>query len=232
MILDEHGNQLDFVDWKLFVPSYLSSPRLDVLKLTFNPSQFTRLEIPLFKSRSNPSLFFFLYRSRSIVILTVYVFFSQQWRHSSHSKIYIHSFESNRTFAITPDSTVSYSSWSPAGHGFTYVSENDLYVLSEDAITGEGIGKSIRVTTDGSGTIFNGVPDWVYEEEVFSKDSAFVYSPSGQEIMYLRFDETDVPEYEFPIYDEDEDLSTVKPYPLEVVMRYPKPGCVCFFFFF
>ncbi|CDZ97247.1 dipeptidyl aminopeptidase [Phaffia rhodozyma] len=179
LLVDEKGNNINFVDWKL-------SPDLKYLSL-----QTDRVK---------------------------------QWRHSSHSKFYIHSFESNKTFPLVLNATVAYASWSTVGHGFAYVSANDLYVLPEKHITPTGIGKSVRVTLDGSPTVFNGVPDWVYEEEIFGTDFAFKFSPSGQEIVYLRFDETDVPEYEFPIYDPDEDLSTIKPYPKEMIMKYPKPG--------
>lgn len=81
------------------------------------------------------------------------------------------------------------------------------------------MGKPIRVTTDGTTSVFNGVPDWVYEEEVFSADSALWFSPTGQEIAFLRSDETDVPTFEYPVYDPDPSTSEVKPYPKEVVMK-------------
>lgn len=40
---------------------------------------------------------------------------------------------------------------------------NDLFVVEAGQV---GIGGEVRVTNDGSPTTFNGVPDWVYEEEV------------------------------------------------------------------
>ncbi|ONH64858.1 Dipeptidyl aminopeptidase B [Cyberlindnera fabianii] len=43
---------------------------------------------------------------------------------------------------------------------------NDVYIY--DLQTAE----SIRASFDGSASIFNGIPDWVYEEEVFEGDSA------------------------------------------------------------
>lgn len=72
--------------------------------------------------------------------------------------------------------------------------------------------------------MFNGVPDWVYEEEVFSADSALWWSPDSKNIAYLSFDETAVDEYTFPIYNPTEDSHTVVPYPQHVTMKYPKPG--------
>jgi dipeptidyl aminopeptidase B len=58
----------------------------------------------------------------------------------------------------------------------------------------------IRITRDGSKSIFNGVPDWVYEEEVYAGDKASWWSPDGRRIAFLRFDETEVKEYMYPVY--------------------------------
>ena len=72
--------------------------------------------------------------------------------------------------------------------------------------------------------MFNGVPDWVYEEEVFSADYSLWWSPDSKNVAYLSFDETSVDEYTFPIYNPTEDSHTVVPYPQHVTMKYPKPG--------
>jgi dipeptidyl aminopeptidase len=70
----------------------------------------------------------------------------------------------------------------------------------------------IRITLDGSDTVFNGVPDWVYEEEVFSGDKASWWSPDGRRIAFLKFDETKVMEYKFPIYNEGYSAHTFETY--------------------
>lgn len=102
--------------------------------------------------------------------------------------------------------------------------------------------------------MFNGVPDWVYEEEVFSADYALWFSPNGEEIAFLRSDETEVslgvslsclrrtagltivpplttvcfPPKQVPIYEypvyDEDDSGEIHPYPKEIAMRYPKPG--------
>lgn len=86
------------------------------------------------------------------------------------------------------------------------------------------IGNSVRVTTSGNASLFHGVPDWVYEEEVFSADYALWWAPDASKVAFLRFDETTVDEYTFPVYNPTENANTVVPYPDHVVMKYPKPG--------
>lgn len=74
-----------------------------------------------------------------------------------------------------------------------------------------------RVTFDGSATIFNGKPDWVYEEEVFARDYALWWSPDSTHIAYLRFNETNVPEFHLQYY-----TTSNNSYPDEVALKYPK----------
>jgi dipeptidyl aminopeptidase B len=82
----------------------------------------------------------------------------------------------------------------------------------------------LRITNTGTPSLFNGVPDWVYEEEVFSADYALWWSPNGRKLAFLSFDESEVQEYAFPVYNPTEDGDAVVPYTTEVVMKYPKPG--------
>ncbi len=68
------------------------------------------------------------------------------------------------------------------------------------------------------------MPDWVYEEEVFSADYALWWSPDSAKVAYLSFDETQVDEFTFPVYNPTENSYEVVPYPGSVSMKYPKPG--------
>ncbi|KAE8225690.1 hypothetical protein CF326_g7826 [Tilletia indica] len=171
------------------------------------------------------------------------MFFSgkvKQWRHSSHSYIWLHDIVSRKTYPLrAPDGmsetspTISYARWiplpngaptfndpiQPPGPALVFVHKNDLYLSLTPT------SKPIRITSDGAGSIFNGVPDWVYEEEVFSSDYALWPSPTGTHLVYLRFDEREVPVYEYPIYNPDYDHpGKTKPYPEKVKMKYPNPG--------
>ena len=86
------------------------------------------------------------------------------------------------------------ATFSPAGDKVAYVNGNNLFTF--DAATG----KTTQITTDGAtNAIINGTTDWVYEEE-FAFDRAFQWSPNGDFIAYLRFDETEVPEFGMDVY--------------------------------
>uniref|UniRef100_A0A8C2L6V5 Fibroblast activation protein, alpha n=1 Tax=Cyprinus carpio TaxID=7962 RepID=A0A8C2L6V5_CYPCA len=67
--------------------------------------------------------------------------------------------------------------------------------------------------------IQNGVPDWVYEEEVFASNEAIWWSPQGKYLAYLQINDTGVHNIEYPLYGNDQ-------YPTTVLIPYPKAGCV------
>ena len=102
--------------------------------------------------------------------------------------------------------------FSPDSKTVAFVRAADLYTV--DVASGE----ERRLTKDGEeGKIFNGKPDWLYWEEIFSRQSiGFWWSPDSRRIAYLRFDETGVPRYPL-VHDEAID-ATVERQP------YPKPG--------
>ena len=86
---------------------------------------------------------------------------------------YIHRLSDHKTFSLRLPShpaEIAYVDWSPTSHSIAYVYKNNLYVVpAKDLDALETVGQvpeAIQVTKDGSDTIFNGVPDWVYEEEV------------------------------------------------------------------
>ncbi|KZT07170.1 dipeptidyl aminopeptidase [Laetiporus sulphureus 93-53] len=145
------------------------------------------------------------------------------WRHSSYSNYYIHDLQTQSTWPLIPPTyppVTAYASWSPTGQSIAYVVNNDLYMVTSPSVSAA----SIRVTTTGNASMFNGVPDWVYEEEVFSSNYAFWWSPDSKHLAFLTFDETAVDEFTYPIYNPTEDSYTVVPYPKQVTMKYPKPG--------
>lgn len=100
---------------------------------------------------------------------------------------------------------------SPDGSKVAYVKSNNIYIF--DLSTG----KTKQVTEDGvNNKIINGVTDWVYEEE-FAFVRAFEWNADGSKIAFLRFDETNVPEFSMDVYG-------TGLYQQPHVFKYPKAG--------
>src|SRR5690606_3325588 len=101
--------------------------------------------------------------------------------------------------------------FSPNGNKVAYAFENNLYVFDLETDT------ETQITTDGQkNRIINGITDWAYEEE-FGFVRAFEWNKTGDKIAYLRFDETDVPEFSMDVYGNGL-------YPTQQVFKYPKAG--------
>jgi dipeptidyl aminopeptidase len=145
----------------------------------------------------------------------------KQWRHSSFGNYWIHRLSDRSTFPViepTYPPTITHCTWSPVSHSLAYTNKNDLYVIPDSEMA-QGTPKAIRVTTDGSAVIFNGVPDWAYEEEVFSSDSALWWSPNGKTVAYLRSDEAEVKDYKLQYYNPSNDAFTPNQYLTELDMK-------------
>lgn len=101
--------------------------------------------------------------------------------------------------------------FSPDGKKIGYVKENNLYIYDIASDTNS------QITTDGKkNAIINGITDWVYEEE-FSFVRAFDWSKDSKKIGYIRFDESQVPEFSMSIFGK-------YLYPKIETFKYPKAG--------
>ncbi|KAK1233376.1 Dipeptidyl peptidase 4 [Marasmius sp. AFHP31] len=200
-VKDEHGNGLMISGWQL-------SPDMKYILIKADHVKVMVLTSSAGKVLSNTEIT------------------TQQWRWSSYGNYYIHNIEAKTTFPITTPTTpptTAYAAWSNTGESVAFVQDNDLYVLMQ----ADGTTQPIRITNtppEAKSTVFNGVPDWVYEEEVFSANYALWFSPTSTKLAFLRFNESAVDEFVFPIYNPSEDSYQVNPYTSEVRMRYPKPG--------
>ena len=131
------------------------------------------------------------------------------------SPIYRHSFTADYlltgagedvTFKAVRDIT-----FSPDNRTLAYCKQNNLYIYS---IADK---KSTAVTDDGEwNKIINATSDWVYEEE-YGFTNAYAFSPDGEKIAYLRFDESAVPTFEMMRFDD-------KLYNKAYSFKYPKAG--------
>ena len=108
------------------------------------------------------------------------------------------------------DAPVQEPQFSPDGQKVAFSYQRNLYVknLSDNSIE--------QLTTDGSKHIINGTTDWVYEEE-FGFVRAFVWDASSSQLMFMRFDETAVPEFSMDVYGSDL-------YHFPYTFKYPKAG--------
>lgn len=85
--------------------------------------------------------------------------------------------------------------FSPDGRMVAFVAGNNIYIKKLD------FGTEIAVTTDGKkNEIINGVPDWTYEEE-FTTSMSMTWAPDNATLCYLKYNETEVPMFSFPIYE-------------------------------
>ena len=86
-------------------------------------------------------------------------------------------------------------------------------------------GTEVDVTTDGkTDHIINGVPDWVYEEE-FTTSVSMAWAPDNLTLCYLKYNESDVPAYSFPLYEGTCDpMKQYSLYPGSFTYKYPVAG--------
>lgn len=111
---------------------------------------------------------------------------------------------------------LQYCAWSPIKDRLGYVYNNNVFIHYDDSI-------ELQITSDGvNGVIYNGIPDWVYEEEVLASGSAMWWSPDGNHLAVGIFNDTEVETFKYFLYGEAEDPEYQ--YPKEVDLKYPKPG--------
>uniref|UniRef100_A0A7N4PL38 Dipeptidyl peptidase 4 n=1 Tax=Sarcophilus harrisii TaxID=9305 RepID=A0A7N4PL38_SARHA len=141
--------------------------------------------------------------------------YHQIWRHSYTASYDIYDLSKRALIQVEKiPNTTQQISWSPVGHKLAYVWNNDIYIKNEPDLP------SLRITYDGKeSVIFNGITDWVYEEEVFSDYSALWWSPDGTFLAYAQFNDTKVPIMEYSFY-YDESFQ----YPKTIHLPYPKAG--------
>uniref|UniRef100_A0A3P9MPR4 Uncharacterized protein n=1 Tax=Oryzias latipes TaxID=8090 RepID=A0A3P9MPR4_ORYLA len=138
--------------------------------------------------------------------------YTKLWRHSFLASYSLYNRESNTfiTSADIPDG-VQYFAWAPEGNKLAYVWENNVYIKTSPE------SPSQQVTFSKLNDVFNGIPDWVYEEEMFSSNHALWWSPGGKYVAYAEFNDTEVHTIEYSWYGDSQ-------YPSTVLIPYPKAG--------
>ena len=131
-------------------------------------------------------------------------------RRSRIGKYYIFNTLDNSVQLISEE-RIQEPTFSPDGNRVAYVLNNNIFV--KDLI----LESTQQVTYDGQkNKIINGIADWVYEEE-FKFVRAFDWNSKSDRIAYIKFDETNVPEFSMDTYG-------MELYPDQQVFKYPKAG--------
>ncbi|GGZ22745.1 peptidase S9 [Echinicola pacifica] len=132
------------------------------------------------------------------------------YRRSSKGIFYVVDMSSGVSQELMDGKKISYATLSPDNTRVAFVMDNDLYYITLDD------NEVHQITKDGEWNhIINGAADWVYEEE-FSMAQAFSWSPDGSKIAFIRFDESQVPEYNMQLWG--------PLYPQDYKFKYPKAG--------
>ncbi|XP_017269571.1 dipeptidyl aminopeptidase-like protein 6 isoform X1 [Kryptolebias marmoratus] len=126
------------------------------------------------------------------------------------------SLDTPETWNLNPpevrNAQLQFAGWGPQDQQLIFIFENNIYYRSKVE------SRSIRLVSTGKeGVIFNGLTDWLYEEEIFHSHIAHWWSPDGARLAYATINDTLVPKMELPMF-------TGSPYPMGKEYPYPKAG--------
>ncbi|EAQ48028.1 S9 family peptidase [Leeuwenhoekiella blandensis] len=132
------------------------------------------------------------------------------YRRSSLGVYYVYDLETKELVQVAEEA-IQEPTFSPDASKVAYGLDNNIYI--KDLASGT----TTQVTTDGAkNKVINGITDWVYEEE-FAFVRAFDWNADGDKIAYIRFDESEVPEFSMDVFGNEL-------YPSKDTFKYPKAG--------
>ncbi|WP_067150127.1 S9 family peptidase [Pseudotamlana agarivorans] len=132
------------------------------------------------------------------------------YRRSSIGHYYVYDVNSQDLTLISEEG-IQEPTFSPDGTKVAFAKGNNLFVKDLTSNTVK------QITFDGEkNKIINGITDWVYEEE-FAFVRAFDWNADSNKIAFIKFDETEVPEFSMDVYGK-------QLYPTQQVFKYPKAG--------
>ena len=133
------------------------------------------------------------------------------YRHSFLGKFDVKDLKSGKVLSLNNGNFVQEPTFSPDGTKVAFIVDNNLYYQELSS------GKIIQITNDGKkNSILNGLADWVYEEE-FGHARQYEWTKNSDAIVFVKSDESEVPEMYIPIYGK-------QLYPSEMRFKYPKAG--------
>lgn len=133
------------------------------------------------------------------------------YRHSFLGKFDVKDLKSGKILNLNNGDFIQEPTFSPDGNKVAFIADNNLFY--QDLNSGE----ITQITTDGKkNSILNGLGDWVYEEE-FGHAKLYEWTKNSDAIIFVKSDESTVPEMSIPIYGK-------QLYPSEMRFKYPKAG--------
>ncbi|MCM1312177.1 MAG: DPP IV N-terminal domain-containing protein [Bacteroides sp.] len=142
------------------------------------------------------------------------------YRRSFTAEYYIYNVKNRTLTPLSEGGAQECPKFSPDGNVIAFVRQNNLFLVKLLYNNAES-----QVTKDGEmNKVLNGKPDWVYEEE-FEFNCAYDFSSDSQMLAWIRFDETNVKTFSFPMYQGSNPAMTqYKLYPGNYEYKYPKAG--------
>ncbi len=117
------------------------------------------------------------------------------YRHSNTAVYYIYNLKSRTLEPLSDGGPQEVPQWSRDGNMVAFVRDGNLFLVKLLFNNSES-----QITKDGEmGKVLNGKPDWVNEEE-FSLSRSFDFNADGSMLCWIRYDETQVPLYTFPLF--------------------------------
>lgn len=199
-VLEGNGNQIVKYSYKTGLPV---ETLLDIKKIEDSPVKY----INDYEFNANESRILLCTNKKSI------------YRHSFTADYYIFDFKNKEIRPLSDGGSQRLATFSPDGYRIAFVRDNNLFIHDLR------FGSERQITSDGNyNHIINGAPDWVYEEE-FSFNRAFEWAPDGSALAYIKFDESDVREFQMNMFEgQRPSLKENKLYPSNYSYKYPKAG--------
>ncbi|XP_077459145.1 inactive dipeptidyl peptidase 10-like [Stigmatopora argus] len=140
----------------------------------------------------------------------------QMYRHSFLASYIVYNLYTREVLELNPpevpNAVLQYAAWGKQGQQLIYIFENNIYYQSDVR------SNSLRITSSGmDGVIFNGLADWLYEEEILHSHLAHWWSPDGEKLAYLTINDTLVPNMALAQF-------TGSTYPRGLQYPYPMAG--------
>ncbi|CAG2178883.1 unnamed protein product, partial [Oppiella nova] len=136
---------------------------------------------------------------------------NQLFRHTYIAKHLIYNIATEETVPLTAPNDKSqtelqFAGWGPKENSsqIVFIAKNTIY-YQESALEAD---PKVIVNSIGD-DIYNGIPDWVYEEEVLASSSALWWAPDGSKLCFAQFNDTRVDVMSYPWYGTGIDASNL-----------------------